>query len=75
MGVGPLIAIDILLLYLILGPLVLLGIYVMFDSLDPSGKTEQDDPAAGKDPALWTNEDVYKNDFHGVDPDGNRDRT
>lgn len=33
MGPGPLIAIDVISLYALLGPLVLLGIYVLFDAL------------------------------------------
>ena len=61
MGPGPLIAIDVVLLYTILGPLVLFGIYVLFDSLNrpgKQGKNQQDKTLAKKDPALWTSEDV-----------------
>jgi len=34
MGPGPLIAIDVVLLYSLLGPLVLFGIFVFFDTLE-----------------------------------------
>lgn len=61
MGPGPLIAIDVVLLYTILGPLVLFGIYVLFDSLNkpvgPDGK-QPDKTIGKKDPALWTNADI-----------------
>lgn len=57
---GMLIALDVTFLYLIMGPLVLYGIYVVFDSLgqkkegnlNPMGKI------AKKDPALWSDEDT-----------------
>jgi len=57
MGPGPLIAIDVVLLYTLLGPLVLLGIYVLFDTL--SHRRENSNPNAKQsasqktDPALW----------------------
>ena len=57
---GILIAIDVALLYLVMGPLVLFGIYVLFDSL--GRKREGELPRAGKkgkkDPALWCGEDI-----------------
>jgi len=56
MGPGPLIAIDVFLLYTILGPLVLFFIYLLFDSL--SGKKKVTDNLVKKDPALWTSEDI-----------------
>ncbi|MDA3791020.1 MAG: hypothetical protein PF503_21310 [Desulfobacula sp.] len=61
LGPGPLIAIDVVLLYTILGPLVLFAIYVLFDSLNRPGnpgKNQQGNPLVKKDPALWTSEDV-----------------
>ena len=61
MGPGPLIAIDIVLLYTIFGPLVLFAIYVLFDSLYKSGrpgKKQQEKTIEKKDPALWTKEDI-----------------
>jgi len=68
-GTGPLIAIDVMLLYLILGPVVLLGIYVLFDSLESTGTTKKD-ASAEKDPALWTSEEIDANGFEGVGIDG-----
>lgn len=68
MGPGPLIAIDVILLYTLLGPVVLFGVYVLFDAIERSGqqgKTSQQ--AKGKkDPALWTLEDVEASDSDGV---------
>ena len=61
LGPGPLIAIDVVLLYTILGPLVLFAIYVLFDSLDRSSRPGKSHPAAAKgkkDPAVWTREDI-----------------
>jgi len=58
MGPGPLIAIDVVLLYMILGPLVLFAIYVLFDSLNRPAKKQTGEITAKKDPALWTNQDV-----------------
>ena len=61
MGPGPLIAIDVILLYTILGPLVLLALYVLFDVLTGKGSGIHGKPAQAvgkKDPALWTQEDV-----------------
>jgi len=58
MGPGPLIAIDVVLLYTILGPLVLFAIYVLFDALNKPVKPPQGKGLSKKDPALWTGEDV-----------------
>lgn len=56
MGPGQLIAIAVLLLYTILAPLVLYGVYVLFDHL---GRNESDaSPAPDKDPSLWTDADL-----------------
>lgn len=62
MGPGPLIAIDVILLYTILGPLVLFGIYVLLDSLAVTGSQVT---KKQKDPALWTHEDLnaYNEEF------------
>lgn len=61
MDPGHLIAIQVTVLYIILGPLVLLAIYVLFDTLanpkEPDGN-RQDGAATVKDPALWTDEDI-----------------
>ena len=61
MDPGHLIAINLVLLYPILGPLFLFAIYVLFDSLAKSGRpdtTQQDNATDQKDPALWTNADI-----------------
>lgn len=57
---GHLIAINIVLLYAILGPLVLLAIYVLFDTLGRQRKTDRKDKSSvsTKAPALWSKEDV-----------------
>jgi len=57
---GILIAIDVTLLYLVMGPLVLYALYVVFDSLGRR-KGEKLKPTANivkKDPALWPDEDI-----------------
>ena len=71
LGPGPLIAIDVILLYTIMAPLVLFAIYVLFDSLDQFNKDRFDKNKQGagpgtipgtktdkKDPALLSDEDV-----------------
>lgn len=68
MGPGPLIAIAVVLLYTILGPLVLFGIYVLFDSLDSGGRQneiQQGGTMGKKDYALWTLEDIETSDSDG----------
>ena len=73
MGTGSLIAIDVLLLYVIFGPVVLLGIYVLFDSIDPAGKPQKD-ASPEKDPALWTSDEMDANGFERVGLNGPRNR-
>ena len=58
MGPGPLIAIDVILLYAILGPLVLFAIYTAFDYLSQPGREQFDKIIKKKDPALWTSTDI-----------------
>ncbi|MCG8638769.1 MAG: hypothetical protein MI862_03490 [Desulfobacterales bacterium] len=58
MGPGPLIAIDVILLYLILGPLVLFAIYLFFDSLGYDQNEDFPRPSDEKTPELWNNEDI-----------------
>ena len=65
LGPGPLIAIDVVLLYTIFGPLVLFAIYVFFDSLYQSTISEsrhqgkhQNRTIKKKDSALWTKRDI-----------------
>ncbi len=53
MGPGPLIAIDIILLYSLLGPLVLFGIYVFFDTLERTVEQKVTQKKKKQDPALW----------------------
>ena len=58
---GFLIAVDLTLLYLIMGPLVLFGIYILFDFFSrveekPSGRFRG---RVSIDPALWTVRDVW----------------
>ncbi|MBN1932746.1 MAG: hypothetical protein JW786_14170 [Desulfobacterales bacterium] len=57
---GILIAIDVTLLYLIMAPLVLYALYVVFDSLGrrKNGNLKPTGNIAGKDPALWSDEDI-----------------
>lgn len=54
MSPANLIAIDVLLLYTLLGPLVLFAVFVLFDHLSLADSTGT--PGAGdtKDPALWS---------------------
>lgn len=54
---GTLIAIDVTLLYLVMGPLVLYALYVLFDSL---GQPQEGPltPTVKKDPILWSDEDI-----------------
>ncbi len=57
---GILIAIDVTLLYLIMGPLVLFALYVLFDSLG-QGKDEipkEGSKTAKEDPTLWSDEEI-----------------
>ena len=58
LGPGPLIAIDVILLYAILGPIVLFAIYVLFDALNKPVEKQQEQATVEKDPALWTNEEI-----------------
>lgn len=56
MGPGPLIAIDVVLLYALLGPLVLLGVYVLLESVtgtELSGDNFKVGTGLKADPSLW----------------------
>jgi hypothetical protein len=59
---GLLIAIDLTFLYLIMGPLVLAGVYVLFDYFIRAGKTLDDRSKSvrKKDPAFWTRKDIWR---------------
>lgn len=58
---GFLIALDVMLLYIILGPVVLLAIYILFDYFAKTGKGRKKPQKENKDAALWTIGDVWKN--------------
>lgn len=59
MSAGPLIAINVLLLYTVLGPMVLLGIYTLFDFLgEQAPGISHSDGGSPKDPALWSLKDL-----------------
>ena len=57
-------ALSVLAIYVLFGPIILLGIYAFFDRLaekqgrKPGKKSEAD--LKTKDPALWTGQDVRK---------------
>ena len=58
---GHLIALYFTLLYIIFGPVVLLAIYVLFDSryISDRSKTRQHEKKCREnDPSLWTSEDI-----------------
>ena len=62
LGTGPLIAVYVLSLYVFLAPVVLFGVFVLFDVL---GRTSSEGGKAGtflnlweKDPAVWTARDI-----------------
>jgi hypothetical protein len=58
---GLLIAAGVVILYTLVGPLVLFGIYTLFDSLTHSEDKKSSKVQASldsKDPALWSEEDL-----------------
>ncbi len=55
---GTLIALDVILIYMIMGPLVLFAVYVVFDALDEIHTGKPGRGKEKKDPALWNDEDV-----------------
>ncbi|MDA8402939.1 MAG: hypothetical protein M0Z56_01895 [Desulfobacteraceae bacterium] len=44
-------------IYMLLGPVVLLGLYILFDRIEKQ-KTLMTPKTETKDPALWTSDDV-----------------
>jgi len=60
LNVGLIIAAAVLAIYLILGPIVLLGFYAFFDRMaEKDDMNQQKRPSAlDKDPALWSSRDV-----------------
>jgi hypothetical protein len=66
MGPGPLIAIDVVLLYTIFGPLILLAVYVLFDFLEGGDQGNLQQSETGKtNPALWTEQQIDMSEFDG----------
>jgi len=55
---GVLIAVNVLLLYTLLGPVVLFAIYVLFDFMNKPAKSQASATPQKKNPALWTREDI-----------------
>jgi len=51
-------------IYMLLGPVVLLGLYILFDRFEKK-KTLMTPTAETKDPALWTSDDVNYYLTHG----------
>jgi hypothetical protein len=63
MDAGHLIAIDVAALYITLSPLLLLAIYVLFDSLtkpDITNTMTANNELIASDPALWTDDDLNR---------------
>ena len=56
---GVLIAVNVLLLYTLLGPVVLFAIYVLFDFLNKPAKRQAPATPQKKNPALWTKEEIH----------------
>ena len=78
LNVGMIIAGAVLAIYLIFGPLVLLGIYVFFDRMAEKGETinpvRKNVSAEDKNPELWSAGDVRqhlkrKRRIQAADPD------
>lgn len=58
---GLLIAAGVIALYVLIGPVVLFGIYSLFDSLaqdKDKGSFRKKDNSTHKDPALWSDKDI-----------------
>lgn len=61
LGLGPILAINVILLYTILGPLVLFAIYILFDFLGKPpdlNRSKNIKTLKKKDPALWTIDEI-----------------
>lgn len=64
LNIGMIIAASVLVIYIILGPIVILGIYVFFDRLAEKSEYAEDSSARklalpeDRDPALWSEQDV-----------------
>jgi len=60
-NIGLIIAAGVLVIYMVLGPLVIMGIYSFLDRMaEKAGEQETMDSTSGskKDPALWSERDV-----------------
>ena len=55
---APLIAIDMLMLYTLLGPAVLFAVFVLFDAISWKNGPGPGRPRSRKDPALWSTQDI-----------------
>lgn len=55
---GTLIAVSVVLLYAVLGPVVLLGVYVLFDHLAGKAEKKPVPPKHQQNAALWTPKEV-----------------
>jgi hypothetical protein len=58
MGPGPLIAIDVIVLYTFFGPGVLFAVFVVFDVISWKNGPGPGTPRTQKDPALWSVQDI-----------------
>lgn len=58
MSPSALIAVDVFLLYTLLGPLVLFGVYVLFDWISQEKGPDRRYGRTQKDPALWSEKDI-----------------
>ncbi len=64
LNIGMLIAASVLVIYIILGPIVILGIYVFFDRMAEKAENTEETGIRksvlpeDKDPALWSDRDV-----------------
>ncbi len=55
---GTLIAVSVILLYTLLGPVVLFAVYVLFDHMNRKQDNQTVLPDHKKNTALWTREEV-----------------
>lgn len=55
---GTLIAVSVILVYTLLGPVVLFAVYVLFDHINRKEDKPATLPDGKKNPALWSREEV-----------------
>jgi hypothetical protein len=58
MNAAPLIAIDVILLYTLLGPAVLFAVFVLFDAITWKKRSGRAGTRRASDPALWTAREI-----------------